>query len=85
MLFVFDTTEFHDQRRIESSVFRLFAVARSVAKHQVFVPQIVIDEHARHVRESLSDVISTLRSNAQELTQYTGRPSSSTCQIPIKR
>lgn len=73
MIFVFDTTEFQDQRRIESSVFRLFVVAKTVAKQQVFVPQIVVDEHTRHVRAGLAEAISTVHSKADELAQYTGR------------
>jgi hypothetical protein len=73
MIFVFDTTEFQDQKRLEGSLFRLFLIAKNVAGHRVCVPQIVVEEHARHVRTAVKGLVSNLQISAKELGQYFGK------------
>lgn len=73
MIFVLDTTELRDQKRLEGGAFRLFLLARGRTNHRVCVPQVVLDEYFRAVRELMQSVAENVERDAGLLRRYWGK------------
>jgi hypothetical protein len=70
MIFVIDTTELHDQKRLEGNLFRLFLLAKNLTKHRVCIPEVVLAEHHRASRAAMQRSASTIEKEAKVLARY---------------
>ena len=70
MIFVIDTSELHDQKRLEGNLLRLFLLAKSLTKHRVCIPEVVLAEHRRASRTAMQKSAATIEKELKVLARY---------------
>lgn len=70
MIFVIDTSELHDQKRLEGNLLRLFLLAKNLTKHRVCIPAVVLAEYQRHSREAMEKSAAVIEKELKVLARY---------------
>ena len=73
MIFVLDTSELHDEKRLDGNLLRLFLLAKALTKQRVCLPAVVIDEHLRASRDAMERSVAAIERDLRVLSRYWGR------------
>jgi hypothetical protein len=73
MIFVLDTSELHDEKRLDGNLLRLFLLAKALTKQRVCLPEVVIGEHLRASRDAMQRSVTAIEKELRVLSRYWGK------------
>lgn len=73
MIFVLDTSELHEEKRLDGNLLRLFLLAKVLTKQRVCLPQVVMGEHLRASRDAMQRSVAAVEKELRVLTRYWGK------------